>query len=102
MARRITGNIFKLAILCACVFAVIRWQADESQDGSIKEFAENACLREISARYNVNGLKTYQVKTTANGYSVRASATSAGGARIKIVCITNTHGGVRDISIDER
>lgn len=101
-ARQITGNLFKLAILCACIFAFTKWQAAESEDRGFREFAENACIDEIGGRYNVSGTRVYNVIETGDGYSVRASATSARGTPVKIVCLANSHGGVRDIVIDER
>lgn len=101
-ARQIAGNLFKLAILCACIFAFTKWQSVESQERGLKRFAENACIDEIDNRYNVSSTKVYNVIDTGNGYSVRASATLNRGAPVKIICLTNTHGGVRDIAIDER
>lgn len=100
--RSITSNLFKLAILGVCVFAFTKWQAAESQDGSLKAFTENACLDEIRNRYNVSRVKAYDFRETSSGYTVRASATSATGAPVKIVCLANTHGGIRDLAIDER
>lgn len=100
-AHRITGNIFKLAIFCACIYAVTKWQAAQSGDDDIKEFAEYACLDEIDDRYSFSSLSAYEVKKTDNGYTVRASATTARGTPVKVVCLTNIHGGVRDITINE-
>ena len=100
--RQILGNLFKLAMLCVCFYAVIEWRGAESQDSTLEEFAENACVDEIRNRYNLSSLGAYDVAETGTGYTVRVSATSSRGTRVKVVCLTNDHGGVRDIEIDER
>jgi len=74
----------------------------ESRDHGLKRFAENACVDEIGNRYKVSSTKVYNVMDTGNGYSVRATATLTRGVPVKIICLTNAHGGVRDIAIDER
>ena len=100
--RQITGNIVKLAILGACVYAAMKWQAGESQDSGLKAFAESACVDEIGSRYKVSTVRVYELRENSNGFTVRASATLARGAPVKIVCLTNPHGGVREVTIDER
>ena len=66
--RQITGNFFKLAVLCACVSRV----------------------------------SVYDLEANSNGYTVRASATLTRGTPVKIVCLTNYQGGIRDVTVDER
>ena len=101
-ARQIIDNLLKLAIAGACVYAFTVWQGTETQDSGLEEFAEAACVDEIGIRYDVGSIRAYDVEETSNGYTVRATAKSARGAPVKIVCVTNEHGGVRDIAIDER
>lgn len=101
-ARQIAGNVVKLAILGACIYGAMKWQAGESQNGGLKAFAESACKDEIESRFNVSTVRVYDLRENTNGYSVRASATLARGARVKIVCLTNPHGGIREVTIDER
>ena len=100
--RQILGSLFKLAVLCACFYAVMEWRGAESQKSTVEEFAENACIDEIRNRYNLSSPGAYDVAETGTGYTVRVSATSAKGTRVKVVCVTTEHGGVRDIAIDDR
>ena len=101
-AHQIAGPVFKLAILGACVYAVMKWQVGESQDGAVRAFAESACVDEIGSRYSVSAVRVYDLKENSNGYTVRASGTLARGTPVKIVCLTSPHGGVRDVAIDQR
>lgn len=100
--RQITGSFFKLAILCACVYAVTRWQAGEIQGDDVKAFAENACEDEVRSRFDVSRVSVYDLKANSNGYTVRASATLSRGTPVKIVCLANPQGGIRDVTVDER
>jgi hypothetical protein len=47
-------------------------------------------------------VNVYSVKETNIGYVVRASVTLPKGTVAKVYCLTNTHGGVREITIEER
>lgn len=100
--RQIAGNVVKLAILAACVYAAMQWQAGEFEDSSLEAFTESACAREISSRYSVSTVRVYDLKENSNGYTVRASATLDRGTPVKIVCLANPHGGIREVTIDER
>ena len=100
--REITGSLFKLALLCACVYAATKWQAGDFQGSDIKAFAKNACEDEVRSRFNVSRVSVYDLKANSNGYTVRASATLTRGTPIRIVCLANHQGGIRDITVDER
>lgn len=100
--RQITGDFFKLAVLCACVYAVTKWQAGGFQGDDVKAFAENACEDEVRSRFNVSRVSVYDLEANSNGYTVRASATLTRGTPVKIVCLTNYQGGIRDVTVDER
>ena len=100
--RQITGSFFKLAILCACVYAVTKWQEGEIQGDDVKAFAENACEDEVRSRFDVSRVSIYDLKANSNGYTVRASATLSRGTPVKIVCLANPQGGIRDVTVDER
>ena len=99
---RFVGNLIKAAILLAGIYAIVKWAPIGMQPDDRAEFAENACRDEARARYNVSTVRVYDVRETNNGYAVRITVTLSGGKPAKVVCLTNTHGGVRDISIDER
>jgi hypothetical protein len=99
---QITGNLVKLAVFCACIYAVIKWEAGEFQGGGVKAFAKNACEDAVRSRFNVSRVSVYDLKANSNGYTVRASATLTRGTPVGIVCLTNLQGGILDVTVDER
>lgn len=100
--RRIAGNIVPLVILGAGIYFFMQWQGEQAQDGGNDNFAKSACVDEVGVRYEVSNVRPYEVEATGTGYTVRITAKSASGSPVRIVCLTNSHGGVRSISIDER
>lgn len=100
--RRIAGNLFPLVILGAGIYYFMQLQGEQAQDGSSDTFAETACVDQVGVRYELSNVRPYEVKVTGSGYTVRLTAKSASGSPVRIVCLTNAHGGVRSISIDER
>jgi len=96
------GNIFKVVLVCGCIYAFVKWEFDKPQDDDVSNFAEKACIDEIRDRFDVSTVRTYAVNETNNGYVVRASVTLARGTTAKVNCLTNAHGGVKDIMIEER
>ena len=101
--RNTIGDILKAAVLCACVYGVVKWDPIELRDDDdVKEFAEKACIDEIRNRYDASTVNIYEVNESNNGYVVRASVGLARGKRAKGICLTNVHGGVREITIEQR
>ena len=100
--RQITGNLLAIAILGAAGYGFLHWQGGGTGDSESAAFAERACVDEAGARYNVTNIKPISIKKSANGFVVRASVRTARGTPAMAICLANTHGGVRDISIDER
>jgi nitrogen fixation-related uncharacterized protein len=96
------GSLVRVAIVCAVIYGVVVWKGTTSQYDDVTEFAEKACVDEISQRFNAATVKVYAVKKNSNGYIVRATITLARGNTAKAYCLTNTHGGVKDISLEER
>lgn len=96
------GNIVKAAILIGIAYGVLNWQDINLTDDGVKGFAEKACISEITQRFNVTTVRAYAINENSNGYVVRVTATLAKGNTAKVVCLTNFHGGVRDITIEER
>ena len=96
------GNILKAAVVGGCIYAVVTWQFAKTQDDDVGDFAERACVDEIGARYDASTVRAYSVKKTNNGYIVRASITLPRGTTAKVYCLTNAHGGVKEITIEER
>lgn len=100
--RETIGSIVKAALLIGLVYAVVNWKDDDLPDDDIRDFAENACVSEIGQRFNVSRIVTFAVDKNSNGYVVRTTVTLAKGSNAKVTCLTNSHGGVRDIAIEER
>lgn len=96
------GNIVKVAIVLGCIYAFLNWETIKPQKDEISGHAEQACITEIRNRFATTSLKSYSVKKNNNGYVVRASATLARGNTIKIYCLTNEHGGVEEVRVEER
>lgn len=100
--RDTVGNLLKAAALGACVYGALTWGPTELLEDDVNEFAERACVDEIRNRYDASNVNVYDVTETNNGYVVRASITLAKGKRAKGICLTNTHGGIREITIEQR
>ena len=96
------GEIVKAVLLVGLIYAVVNWQDVDKVDDDVREFAEQACITEIGHRYNVSTARVYAVNENSNGYTVRVTVTLAKGNTAKVNCLTNTHGGVKDITIEER
>ena len=96
-------GIVKAALLVGLIYAVVNWRdVDKVDDDDVRGFAEQARITEIGHRYNVSTARVYAVNENSNGYTVRATVTLAKGSTAKVNCLTNTHGGVKDITIEER
>ena len=96
------GNAIKVALVLGCVYAFVKWEFTETQDDDARGFAEKACIDEIEGRFDTSTVRIYAVNETNNGYVVRATVTLARGTAAKVYCLTNTHGGVEEIMIEER
>ena len=96
------GGIIKAALLVGLIYAVMNWRDVDKEDDDVRGFAEQACITEIGHRYNVSTASVYAVNENNNGYTVRVTVTLAKGNTAKVNCLTNTHGGVKDITIEER
>ena len=96
------GHIFKAAVLVAGFYAVLNWETITSSKNDAKSFAERACITGISDRYKVSGVKPYSIKENSNGFVVRASINLPNGSAAKVFCLTNSHGGVQEITIEQR
>ncbi len=96
------GNILKAALVFACIYAFVKWEFSESQNDDARSFAEKACVDEIKDRFDTSTVRVYAINENNNGYVVRATATLAKGNTAKINCLTNTNGGVNEITIQER
>jgi hypothetical protein len=96
------GKILKAVIVLGLVYMLAKWQFDKPQDGNNTDYAEQVCVDEISDRFDVTSVTAYAVNKTQKGFVVRASITLAKGTPAKVYCLTNEHGGVEEIRIEER
>ncbi len=96
------GNLAKLAVLGACVYAFVNWQFNGTQDNDNSAFAEQVCADAIKDRFNTRTVNVYRVSDSAQGFVVRASITTSNGSPAKVYCLTNSYGGVEEIRIVER
>ena len=95
------GNILKAILLCGFIFGIMKWEFIKPQDDDVRDFAKKACVDEISDRFDASTVRAYSVNETNNGYVVRVSVTLARGTTARVYCLTNAHGGVREITIEE-
>ena len=95
------GNLFKVALVLGGVYVFVNWEFTETRDDDVRDFAEKACIDEIENRFDTSTVRVYAVNENNNGYVVRATVTLARGNTAKVYCLTNTNGGVEDITIEE-
>ena len=98
----ISGNIVKALIVGGAIYGVVNWQSIEPQSDEITDFAERACIDEINSRFDVSRVRVYSINKNRNGYVVRATLTLVKGNTAKVYCLTNSHGGVKEVTIEER
>ena len=79
-------SLFTGAVIVGCAYFALNWHGSSSQDDD---------------RLHASNIRPYEVRESHDGYVVRASVTLAKGKPAKVMCMTNSHGGVRDISINE-
>ena len=96
------GNLIKVALVLGGIYVFVNWEFMETQDDEVRSFAEKACTDEIEDRFDTSTVRVYAVNDNNNGYVVRATVTLARGNTAKVYCLTNTNGGVEEITIEER
>jgi hypothetical protein len=96
------GNLVKLALLCGGAYLAYNWYSDTSGTNEVAEFAKGACLDATKRRMDVSSARVYDVIESNRGFVVRITATLTRGKPVKVACVTNMHGGVTDLDIDER
>jgi hypothetical protein len=96
------GNLIKIAVLGAFIYAVVKWDFNKSQDDDNSAYAERVCADAIRDRFDTRSVNVYRVSDADQGFVVRASITTRNGSPAKVYCLTNTYGGVEEIRIVER
>ena len=100
--RETVFGIGKFALLVGLIYAVVNWKDDNLLGNGVQDFAEQSCIDEIKKRFEVSRVSTFAVNENNTGYVVRATAALTKGGNAKVTCLTNRHGGVRDVAIEER
>lgn len=95
-------SVIKIALLGACIYGLVKFDIIKPPGDDVGDFAEQNCVDEARSRYSLATTSAYSVNENSNGFVVRLSATLSRGGAASIVCLTNEHGNVRDISIEER
>ncbi|MCH8099579.1 MAG: hypothetical protein IIB74_03980 [Proteobacteria bacterium] len=96
------GSIANVALVGGLIYGIVNWQEIIPQEDDVKDFAEKACVDEIERRYDVSTVRIYSFNETNNGYVVRVTVTLTKGNAARVYCLTNSHGGVKEITIEER
>ena len=96
------GNLIALAVVGGGIYAFLNWESIKPRGDENSSYAERACSAEIRSRYSETAVNIYSVKKNPKGYVVRASIKLPGDRPAIIYCLTNDHGGVEEIRIEER
>lgn len=96
------GSLIKGALLLGVIYAILNWQDIGLVGDDVRDFAENACITEIKQKFDVTRVRAFSIEENSNGYVVHTSVTLTKGNTASVRCLTNVHGGVRDIVIEER
>ena len=95
------NSVAKVAIFVGIAYVALNWKDLGLMEDDVQAFAERACISAVRERYDVSRVNPYSFTKNSNGYVVRATATLNKGGNAKVSCLTNIHGGVRDIVITE-
>ena len=96
------GNLIKVALLGAGIYAFVTWEFNGSQDNDNSAYAQSVCADAIRNRFDTRSVSVNRVTDSDKGFVVRASITLPNGSPAKIFCLTNTFGGVEEIRIIEQ
>ena len=96
------GILVKIALLGAIAYGLWTWYGQQGSSGSSTVYAERECIDAINSRYDVTGVNVFEVAENPKGFVVRASGARQDGTRVRIICLTNSNGSVRDITLEHR
>jgi len=100
--RETVFGIGKAALLVGLIYAVVNWKDDNLLGNGVQDFAEKTCVDEIAQRIDTSRVSTYAIDESNTGYVVHTTVALAKGGNAKVTCVTNRHGGIKDIAIEER
>ena len=96
------SNVIKLGLLAVAGYVLWNWNATRSGGDDLSAYAEKSCVDEVRVRYETTSVRANSVRENASGFVVRATMTLARGNKASVTCLTNEHGRVRDVMIEER
>jgi hypothetical protein len=91
-----------LAIFIFTAYTLWNWKFGGAGGGDVMAYAERSCVDEIRSRYDTTTVRSNSVRENASGFVVRGSMTLARGDVARVTCLTNEHGRVRDVIVEER
>jgi len=95
-------NLIKLGLIAAGMYVLWQWNATRSGGEDLSAYAEKSCVDEIRSRFDTTTVRANSVRENTNGFVVRVSMTLARGNVAKVTCLSNEHGRVIDVMVDER
>jgi flagellar basal body-associated protein FliL len=101
-ASNVLSNLVALGIVAAIGYLFVNWNSGITSGDENSMYAERSCVDEMRSRYDPSRVRMNSVKPTNGGYVVKGSITLARGNIAKVTCLTNEHGRVRDVIIEER
>jgi len=96
------ATALKVAFVCGCIYALLKWDIISLPNNESTAFAEQACADAIDERFDASSVSVYSINESHKGYVARASITLARGNTARVYCLTNEFGGVEEIRIEER
>lgn len=96
------SNAVKLGLIAAGAYVFWNWTAGTSGEDDLSAYAEKSCIDEIRSRFDTTTVRANSVRPNASGFVVRTTMTLARGNTASVTCLTNEHGRVRDVVVDER
>ena len=99
---KVVNNIVTLAIVGGAIYAFLNWDSLKPGSDANAQYAEQACMTEIRARFDTISANVYGITAKDSGYVVRATMKLPRGNAVKVYCLANEHGRVTDVRVDER
>ena len=98
---RTISNLIVLAIIIFIAYTLWNWKFGAAGGSDLMAYAEKSCIDEVRSRYDTTTVRSNSVRENASGFVVRGSMTLARGNVAKVTCLTNEHGRVRDVIVEE-
>ena len=101
-ASNVLSNLVALGIIAAIGYLFMNWNSGATSDDDNSTYAERSCIDEMRSRYDSTRVRVNSVEPNSNGFVVKGNMTLARGGTAKLTCLTNHHGRVTEVIIEER